>query len=108
MASVLSSTTIREDWPEAAIDCATSSTATGPGIARDLTDVIGDRDVGEREFGSSCGVDIEADDAPPAIDEIAGDCASHNAKPDDSDGLVHAFSPGYRIRLYGQRRPRLG
>jgi hypothetical protein len=29
-----------------------------------------------------------ADHAPSAIDEIAGDRASHDAKPDDSNGLV--------------------
>jgi len=50
-------------------------------VACDLTRVTGDCDVGQRKFGSSCGVDIEADHAPSTIDEIAGDRASHDAKP---------------------------
>ena len=61
-------------------------------LARDLADVIGDRDTGERKLGASCGVDVKADDAPAALDEIAGDRASHDAKPDDSNGLVHERS----------------
>jgi hypothetical protein len=41
-----------------------------------------------------------ADHAPCAIDEIAGDRASHDAKPDDSNGLVLESSfPICRIRL---------
>jgi hypothetical protein len=41
-----------------------------------------------------------ADHAPSAIDEIAGDRASHDAKPDDFNGLVLESSfPSCRIRL---------
>jgi hypothetical protein len=62
--------------------------------------VTGDCDVGQRKFGSSCGADIEADHPPSAIDEIAGDRASHDAKPDDFNGLVLESSfPSCRIRL---------
>jgi hypothetical protein len=39
-----------------------------------------------------CGVDIEADHAPPAIDKVARDRASHDAKPDYPNGLVHESS----------------
>ena len=60
--------------------------------ARDPAGVIGDRDIGQRKLGASCGVDVKADDAPPAFDEIAGDRASHDAKSDDSNGLVHQRS----------------
>jgi len=61
-------------------------------IARELADVGGDCDVGESKLGSSCGVDIKADHAPFTIDKVAGDSASHDAKPDDSNGLVHESS----------------
>jgi hypothetical protein len=39
-------------------------------VACDLTRVTRDCDVGLRKFGSSCGVDIEADHAPSAIDGL--------------------------------------
>ena len=74
-------------------------------LARDLSDVTGDRDVGHRKLGAPCGVGVEADHAPSAIDEIAGDRASHDAKPDDSNGLVHKCSfLACRIRLTGNAR----
>ncbi len=60
--------------------------------ARDPAGVIGDRDTGQRELGAPCRVDVKADDAPAALDQIAGDRASHDAKPDDSNGLVHQRS----------------
>jgi hypothetical protein len=54
------------------------------------------------KLGSSSCVGIETDHAPSAIDEVAGDCASHDAKPDDSNDLVHESSfPSCRIRLTG-------
>ena len=58
-------------------------------VARDLSGVVGDRDVGLRKLGASRGVGIEADHAPSALDEVAGDRASHDAKADNSNGLVH-------------------
>ncbi len=61
-------------------------------VARELADVTGDCDVGEGKLGSSCGVDIEADHAPFTIDKVAGDRASHDAEPDDSNDLVHESS----------------
>ena len=71
-------------------------------LPRDPAGIIGDRDTGQRKLGASCGIDVKADDAPPALDEIAGDRASHDAKPDDSNGLVHPRSRSRRAR-----RPRL-
>jgi hypothetical protein len=75
-------------------------------IARQLADVAGDCDIGQRKFGSSCGVDIKADDVPFPIDKIARNRAAHDAKPDDSNGLVHerSFLPN---SIDGQRRARL-
>jgi hypothetical protein len=61
-------------------------------IARNLTGVAGDYDVGLYEFGSARRVDIIADNAPAAVDEIAGNRTSHDAKSDDSNSLVHASS----------------
>jgi hypothetical protein len=49
-------------------------------------------DVSERKLGSPRGVNIEADNAPSAVDEISRYRASHNAKPDDSNGPVHESS----------------
>ena len=66
-------------------------------------DIGGDGDVGLRQLGSRRGVDIEADHPPAALDEVAGDRASHDAKPDDSNGLVHeSLLPG-RIAVAGSR-----
>ena len=59
-------------------------------MARDLSDVGGDFNIGRRKLAPSCGIDIEAGHVPTALDKIAGNGASHDAKPDDSDGLVHA------------------
>jgi hypothetical protein len=75
-------------------------------IARQLADVDGDCDIGQSKFGSSCGVDIKADDAPFPIDKIARNRAGHDAKPDDSNGLIHerSFLPN---SIDGQRRSRL-
>ena len=50
-------------------------------------------DVGLRQLGSRRGVGIETDDPPAALDEIAGDRASHDAKADDCNGPVHERSP---------------
>ncbi len=75
-------------------------------IARELADVTGDCGVGEGKLGSSCGVDIKADHAPFTIDKVAGDRASHDAKPDDSNGLVHE-SPFLSNSIDGQRRSRI-
>ena len=55
----------------------------------ELRDIVGDRDAGLRQLGALCGVDIEADHAPSALDEVARDRASHDAKPDYANGLVH-------------------
>ena len=76
-------------------------------VARDLTDIAGDLDVGECKFGSPCGDDIEADHAPSAVDEIAGNCATHDAKPDDSNGPVHEVLSRLSNSIDGQRAPRL-
>jgi hypothetical protein len=65
-----------------------------------------DCDIGQRKFGSSCGVDIKADDAPFPIYKIARYRAAHDAKPDDSNGLVHEKS-FLSNSIDGQRRPRL-
>jgi hypothetical protein len=58
-------------------------------LARDLSGIIGNDDLGRRKFGPSCGVDIEADHAPSALDEVTRDRTSHDAKPDNSNGPVH-------------------
>ena len=63
-------------------------------------DVVGDRDAGVRKLGASRRVDVEADHAPAALDQVAGDRASHDAKPDDSNGLVHAAFPPCRSRIW--------
>ena len=73
-------------------------------VARDLRHVVGDGDAGLRQLGALGGVDIEADHAPAALDEVAGDRAAHDAKPDDSNGLVHASLLPCRIRLTGNAR----
>ena len=75
-------------------------------VTREFADVIGDFDVGEGKFRSSCGVSIKADHAPLTIDQVAGDRASHDTKADDSNGLVHAGS-FLSNSIDGQRRPRL-
>src|ERR1700736_730193 len=62
-------------------------------VAHDLTDVGSDGDARKSKLGSSCGVDIEADPPPSTIDEIAGDCPSHDPKPDDANDLVHEKLP---------------
>jgi hypothetical protein len=59
------------------------------GVARELTDVTGNCNVGERKLGAPGGVRIETDDAPSAIDEVTSDRTPHDAKPDDANGLVH-------------------
>ena len=83
MVSVLSSTTIRGGSPAPAIACATSIDGLGTGkaghddrrVPRELADIGGDGDVGLRQFGSRCGVNIKTDDPPAALDQIAGDRA---------------------------------
>ena len=45
---------------------------------------------------------VKADDTPPAFDEIAGNGTSHDAKPDNSNGLVHPRSPPAG-RIYQRR-----
>ena len=45
-----------------------------------------------RKLGSFGGIGIEADHPPSALDKVAGDGAAHDAKPDDSNSLVHANS----------------
>ena len=75
-------------------------------IARQLADVVGDCDIGKRKLGSSSGVDIKTDHVPFTIDKIARNRAAHNAKPDDSNGLVHESS-FLSNSIDGQRRPRL-
>src|SRR6267142_155948 len=69
-------------------------------------DVVGDCDAGEGKLGSSCGIDIKADHAPFTIDKVTGDRASHDAKSDDSNGLVHESS-FLSNSIDGQRRPRI-
>ena len=59
-------------------------------VTCDLFHAIGDDDLGRRKLGALGGVGIEADHAPPAIDKVAGDRPAHDAKPDDSNSLVHA------------------
>jgi hypothetical protein len=76
-------------------------------VACDLTRVTGDCDVGQRKFGSSCGVDIEADHAPSTIDEIAGDRASYDAQPDDPTVLFLRVRSQLSNSIDGQRQPRL-
>ena len=61
-------------------------------IGRDLSDAVGDDDVGLREFGPLGGIDIEADHPPSALDEVAGDRATHDAEADNSNGLFHMSS----------------
>jgi len=75
-------------------------------VARDLADVVSDCDVGGRKLGSSCGIDVKADHAPFTIDEVAGNRAPHDTKPDDSNGLVHETS-FLSNSIDGYRRPRL-
>jgi len=71
-------------------------------VARDLACVLGDREVGQRKLGSSCGIGIKADYSPSTIDEIPRDCASHDAQPNDSNGPVHeSSSRSCRPRLTG-------
>jgi hypothetical protein len=43
---------------------------------------------------------IETDHVLSAINEAAGDRASHDAKPDDSNGLVHESSSGWSRREF--------
>ena len=62
---------------------------------------------GRRKLGSFRGVGIEADHPPSALDKVAGDRASHDAKPDDSNGLVHANSFSLPNLIDGHRAPRL-
>jgi hypothetical protein len=76
------------------------------GASRETCSTItGNFNVGQRKLGSLCGVSIEADHGPSALNEIAGDRTTHDAKPDDSDGLVHeSCFHGCRIRLTGKGR----
>jgi hypothetical protein len=62
------------------------------GVSRDLSGVRGDYDVGLCQLVSPRCIYIEGDDAPAAIDKIAGNRASHDAKSNDSNSLVHASS----------------
>jgi hypothetical protein len=70
-----------------------------------LSDVTGYLDVSRRKLAPTAGIDVETDHVPSALNEIAGNCASHDAKPDNSDGLVHA-SPLVPVenRLTGNAR----
>jgi hypothetical protein len=60
-------------------------------VAGKVAGVPGDDNVGPCKLVSPRGVDIVANNAPTAVDEIAGDRASHDTKSDDSDSLVHAW-----------------
>src|SRR5438067_12877970 len=68
----------------------------------------GNYNVGQGKLGPLCGISIEADHAPSALNEIAGDRAAHDAKPDNSNGLVHeSCFHSCRIRLTGSGRSAL-
>ena len=95
-----SSITIRGVCPESAMACATFSTAAGVGRlvmtmgASRVTCATSSAMVTPAAASSARlrGVGIEADHPPSALDEVAGDRAAHDAKPDDSNSLVHASS----------------
>jgi hypothetical protein len=61
-------------------------------VARHLRYIGGNDDVRGCKLGPFGGVDIEADYPPSALDQVARDRASHDAKPDNSNGLVHDIS----------------
>ena len=57
-----------------------------------MGDVFDDDDVGFGELGAFGSISIEADHAPPAGDQVARNRATHNAKPDDPNRLIHESS----------------
>jgi hypothetical protein len=59
-------------------------------FSRKLDDIGRDCNVFLCKLGASRWSDVEADDMPSAIDQIARDRASHDPKPDDSNGLIHS------------------
>src|ERR1700742_2696098 len=72
-------------------------------IACHLSHVAGDRYPCLRQLGISFGIEIEADHMPSALDQVARNRASHNAKTDNPNGLVHSRSlPPVDFRLTGK------
>ena len=82
------------DFPRDALDSYRSGKAghEDGGVARGLSDTTCDGDVSQRKLGPLGGIDIKADDAPAAINKVASDRATHDTKPDNSNGLIHEIS----------------
>src|SRR5690349_7165308 len=76
-------------------------------LERELPDVAGGPQAGVLKLSLARAVDVEADDAPAAFEQIARDRASHDAEPDDTDRPVHAGPLPSLISIDGQCRPRL-
>jgi hypothetical protein len=71
-------------------------------IAHELRDIACDCNVCLRKLCASRRDDIEANDMPSAIDQIACDRSAHDPEPDDSNRLVHIGPfPARRFRLTG-------
>ena len=82
---------VREDTGsfrvKARTEIAAFNQAFGTTFPDDNFDTIG----GERS--STAGVDIHANDAPAALQQIARDRTSHNSKADNAYRLVHRVPP---------------
>jgi hypothetical protein len=63
-------------------------------MARDLSDASRYFNIGPPKLAPAYGIDIKSDHVPSALDKVAGNGASHDAKPDNSNGLVHASPLG--------------